>query len=188
MWSIPSRVLEAKCLQLSEPSLLSSCWSSLSRIDELHWTLQISFWPVKSFHSHSFCIANSTSLTATFDLKKMPPWTRLSKFHTLYTCIHSDQKLYPKELQGNTNKYKIPVNFSRAKLAWYRFATIYYSKILTFHQSYPNLLQIISSFTQNFQHQKNYQKTAKAYLSAAHVACDIDHVCLVHTLQFPYSF
>ena len=52
-----------------------------------------------------------------------------------------DQKLYPKEMHGAPNKYRLPVHFSKAKLACYPFVTIYYLYVLNFLQISPHLLQ-----------------------------------------------
>ena len=41
-------------------------------------------------------------------------------------------------MHETSNKYELPVRYSKAKLA---FATIYYSNEITFLQMYPNLLQ-----------------------------------------------
>ena len=41
-----------------------------------------------------------------------------------------------------TNEYKIPVHVSKVKLAWCPLSIIYYSKVVTFIQTYPHSLQI----------------------------------------------
>ena len=48
----------------------------------------------------------------------------------------------PKKMRETTNKYKLPVYFSKAKLACYPFSTIFYSNIFTFLQIFPHLLQL----------------------------------------------
>ena len=51
--------------------------------------------------------------------------------------IISDQKLYPQEMREATNKYSLPVDFSKAKLVCYPFATIYYTNEFTIVQINP---------------------------------------------------
>ena len=60
--------------------------------------------------------------------------SRLSKWHTIYMGIISDQKLCPQEA---TNKYKLPVNSSKAKRVCYPFATICYTNEFTIVQINP---------------------------------------------------
>ena len=67
-------------------------------------------------------------------------------------------------MRENTNKCKLPVHFSKAKLTCFPFVTIYYFNVFIFHQIYPNLLQFtykvdqkmpkLSTFTQKLQQQK----------------------------------
>ena len=63
---------------------------------------------------------------------------KLSKCHKIYTSVISDQKLYPKEMRQTTYKYKLPLPFSKAKLAWCPLATICYSKVFTVLQIDPH--------------------------------------------------
>ena len=43
-------------------------------------------------------------------------------------------------MRGTTNKYMLPVNFSKAKLACNHFDTMYYSNVLTFLKTYLHLI------------------------------------------------
>ena len=40
----------------------------------------------------------------------------LFKLHKMYTSLISDQKLHPEEIRETTNKYKLPVDFYKAKM------------------------------------------------------------------------
>ena len=51
---------------------------------------------------------------------------RLYKCYKIYTRIISDQKFYPPKKRETTNKYKLQEKFSKAKLACYHFAIIFY--------------------------------------------------------------
>ena len=46
-------------------------------------------------------------------------------------------------MRETPNKYKLPVNFSKSKLAWYPLANKYYSNESTFLQIHHYLLQYI---------------------------------------------
>ena len=77
------------------------------------------------------------------------PTVRLLICHKIYTSIISDYKLNPKKLY---------IYFSKAKLAWYPFATIYYSNVLTFLQINPPFNLIYLQISPKIQTQKKYKK------------------------------
>ena len=85
-----------------------------------------------------------------------------------------DQQPYPKEMPETTNKHKLIVNFSKAKLACYAFATIYYSNVFTCLQLYPHFLLFTYKVDLKISNiQKIYQKNNSFYTSAARDTRDI---------------
>ena len=95
------------------------------------------------------------------------PWEvqrRVSKFHTIYMSIRSDQKLYTKQMRKTTKKYKLPVQFSKANLAWYPFAT----KLFKCTYFSPNLTPFTSSCLKMLSKNAN---TLKIYCKNLHKRC-----------------
>ena len=79
-------------------------------------------------------------------------------------------------MSETTNKYKRPVCFSKAKLAWYPFTTIYFLTVLNILQIYPNLLKFTYKFDPKFQRPENLSENCNA--------CDIFNVSKnIHNLR-----
>ena len=73
-----------------------------------------------------------------------------------------------------TNKYKLPVHFFTAKLAWYPFATINYLNVLTFLSKNTSIyLHLRPNLIKNINTQKIYPKAAQIYTSTASDARNI---------------
>ena len=78
--------------------------------------------------------------------------SRLSKCHTIYTSIISDQKLCPKEILDTPNKYKLPAHFSKAKFTLPPCIPQIYLLFSKFSPIYFNLLTMLMT---KCQYQKN---------------------------------
>ena len=72
-------------------------------------------------------------------------------------------------MRETTYEYKLPVNFSKAKLAWCPFATMYYSNAFTFLQIYPLLLQF--TYTVYLKIQTPRKLTQALTAMRAHLKC-----------------
>ena len=75
-------------------------------------------------------------------------------------------------MRENTNKNYLPVHFSKAKLTFYPFATIYYSNVLTCLQICLHLLKFSDKFDPKCQQAENLPENLNN-LRAAGDACDI---------------